>query len=192
MGHEAFGVDLEALSLAEQGVRDAVAELGEMAGWEGSYVAKDGKGLVEGITDNADDVSTGELPGALTRFADAWNWGVRVLVNDGYAVADALRDTRSEYEKAEEAASDAVKYVLHAAFGNPMEDSTAWQDKSAGEIVSDLTPSLDGEMQRVERAQQTLAQSGMSVVESRTGVPVSQLAEQVQTQQQAQSQGAGQ
>ena len=73
-----------------------------------------------------------------------------------------------------------------------MEDSTAWQDKSAGEIVSDLTPSLDGEMQRVERAQQTLAQSGMSVVESRTGVPVSQLAEQVQTQQQAQSQGAGQ
>ena len=42
-----FGVDLHALDQAEKGVRDAVAELNEMAGWGASEmnVGADGRGL---------------------------------------------------------------------------------------------------------------------------------------------------
>lgn len=140
MGHEAFGVDLDALGQAERGVRDAVDALGEHG--ISSYVAEDGRGLEQGITDLTSDIGGEALPAALDQFAEKWDWGVRQLVDDGVAAADALRDTRSTYEKAEAGAIDAFQYALHAAMGNPLEDSTAWQDKSAGELAGELMPDL--------------------------------------------------
>lgn len=141
MGHEAFGVDLEALGMAEKGVRDAVDAIGENGGFAiGSYASADGLGMKEGVNRLAGDIGGEALIDAVKHFGEKWEWGVRHLVDEGVSVADALRDARGTYEKAEEAALDAFKYVAHACLGDPTEDSTAWQDKSAEELKDEVIP----------------------------------------------------
>lgn len=138
MGHEAFGVDLDALNQAESGVRDAVGELGSLAGGGGSALAEQGSGLVEGMDGSV--VGHEGLAAALEGFAEKWEWGVRFLVDDGVDAADALRDTRAWYQKMDEQAVDALQRGLHSFLGNPTEDVTAWDDKSAGELVTEAAP----------------------------------------------------
>lgn len=137
MGHEAFGVDLAALSQAEQGVRDAVAELGEMGG---GYSAADGQGLVEGIGSEAGSVGHEGLAEALTTFAGKWRWGVRHLVDDGVSTADALSDTRAWYQKVDDEAIGMLKQGLHTVIGDPEDQASEWRDKSWSEIGSEAAP----------------------------------------------------
>lgn len=143
---DGYGVDLEALGQAEKGVRDAVAELNEMAGGGIAGEADggaDGRGLMDFLVAedlSAESVGHAELAAALMSFVDRWEWGVKFLVEDGHDAADALRDTRSTYEKAEDAAATAVKRVAHIAAGNPLEEATAWDDKNAGQLWGELAP----------------------------------------------------
>lgn len=147
MGGQAggFRVDLHALEQAERGVRDAVAELNELAGTGGGEAGKgqDGRGLAEYLRSgelSPTSVGHGDLAGAIVGFVDGWEWGVKFLVEDGVACADALGDTRSDYQKAQDAAADGLKRVLHMMAGNPMEAATAWDDHSAGQVVDELLP----------------------------------------------------
>lgn len=157
MGNEAFGVDLAALKQAEDGVHAAISELGGMLGMSvgtvradpvqqgaawlgGENMAAEGSGLAEGINASADTLGHDGLAAALKSFADKWQWGLHFLVDDGKDAANALKDTRSEYEKAEEKAADAFNTALHLAIGNPAEKDDAWKDKSAGQILGDVGP----------------------------------------------------
>ncbi|MBQ6642996.1 MAG: hypothetical protein IJH84_18440 [Saccharopolyspora sp.] len=162
-----FGVDLEALGQAEKGVRDAVAELNEMAGGGIAGEADggaDGRGLMDFLISedlSAESVGHGELAAALVSFVDRWEWGVKFLVEDGHDAADALRDTRSTYEKAEDAAATAIKRVAHIAAGNPLEDATAWDDKNAEQLWGELAPDYSAE---------SAVQAGENVVRQTEGV----------------------
>ncbi|MFR9727828.1 hypothetical protein ACL03H_01270 [Saccharopolyspora sp. MS10] len=142
MGHEAFGVDLDALHTAEGGIRDAVAELTEMAGWGFGAWAAEGGGMADEVISSAAHTGHDELRAALTEFATAWEWGVRILVDDGQAAADGLADSRSVYERADEEATTAIKRALHTAFGDPMQDSGAWDEQSWSSIWQDELPTL--------------------------------------------------
>lgn len=161
MGHEAFGVDLAALGQAEQGVRDAVAELGSMAGWGNSELGAEGQGLVQGIMSSAPSVGHDKLAAALLAFADKWEWGVRFLVDDGVDTADAMRDTRAWYEKVDEEAVSLLKQGMHAAIGNPMEDDAAWADKSWTDIAKESLP--DWSPDSFEQANQRTTQRAEAV-----------------------------
>ncbi len=156
MGHEGFQVDLAALGQAEQGVRDAVTELGSMAGWGRSELGAEGDGLVNGIDSAASSVGHDGLATALQTFADKWEWGVRFLVDDGVDTADALRDTRAWYEKVEGDVVSLLKQGAHAAIGNPMEDDSAWADKSFTDIAGESMPDYSAEswMQSHQRTTQ--------------------------------------
>lgn len=159
MGHEAFGVDLAALGQAEQGVRDAVSELGSMAGWGNAELGAEGEGLVQGIAASASSLGHDALATALTTFAEKWEWGVRFLVDDGVDTADALRDTRADYQKMDEDAINLLKQGLHAAVGNPMEDDSAWNNKSWSQIFDESQPDystktmLDSQQRTTEQAE---------------------------------------
>lgn len=146
-----FGVDLNALAEAERGVRDAVAELNEMYGWGGgeANVGAEGRGL-EHLHESAtpDTVGHDGLSGALALFVEKWTWGVKFLVEDGVDCADALRDTRSVYEKADDAAATAVKRVLHVFGGNPVEDADAWDNKDWSQIRGETAPDWSAESAR--------------------------------------------
>lgn len=142
-----FRVDLEALRAAEQGVRDAVAELNEMGGWGAGEAGKgtDGRGLGEYLTSGdlgPDTVGHARLAGELVGFVEAWEWGVKYLVEDGVKTAEALTDTRSTYEKASEHAETALKRVLFVAVGNPLEDMSSW-DRSSGVEVAESIAGVD-------------------------------------------------
>ncbi|MBB5155489.1 hypothetical protein [Saccharopolyspora phatthalungensis] len=98
MAHNSFTVDVGALQSAESGIRDAVAVLGEMAGWGMAASGKQGKGLVEYLLQSG-DIGHGELTRALLQFGESWEFGVRYLVEDGYAAADALGEARVAYQQ---------------------------------------------------------------------------------------------
>jgi hypothetical protein len=99
MGHKGFNVDVGALQSAESGIRDAVTELGQMASWGGAAFGTQGQGLREGLQNSATDVGHDFLGGALIQFGVSWEFGVRYLVEDGYAAADALGEARTAYQQ---------------------------------------------------------------------------------------------
>lgn len=161
VGYEAFGVNLDDLSTAEKGVRDAVAELGGMAGWGNSELGAEGQGLVEGIDSAAGSVGHDKLAEALQVFAEKWEWGIRYLVDDGVDTADALRDTRAWYQKVDDEAVSLLKQGLHATIGNPMEDDKAWANKSWSDIGAAAMP--DWSAKSLMESQQRSAQQAEAV-----------------------------
>ena len=116
-----FGVHLDDLHAAEQGVRQAVEELNAIGGGtaRSAGAGEDGRGLDQLDTDE-DTAGHEQLASALADFVDRWNWELKTLVEDGNQAADALADTRSTYRKAEDSALDAVKQVVHLVGGDPM------------------------------------------------------------------------
>lgn len=103
MTHNGFRVDLDALRDAEDGIRAAVSELGDMAGW--SAAGEQGMGLEESLSDAAVRVGHPRLGGALVAFGDAWHWGLRYLVEDGQAAVDALGEARTTYREVDDQAA---------------------------------------------------------------------------------------
>ena len=113
MGEGHFAVDLQAMQQAETGVRDAVKELADMAGGGGvgDSLGASGIGAVTDVMDSAPRIGQGMLPAMLIGFANKWEWGVKFLVEDGVAAADALAEVRAEYEASDAAATRALQGV---------------------------------------------------------------------------------
>lgn len=124
MSGQGFGVHLGDLQQAEQGVRQAVDELNAIGGAaaRSAGAGQDGRGLTELDTD-ADTVGHEQLASALQAFVGKWDWELKTLVEDGTQAADALADTRSTYQKAEQGAVDAVQHVAQIVGGDPMGQS---------------------------------------------------------------------
>ncbi|MGJ7907640.1 hypothetical protein ACOQFL_14315 [Actinopolyspora sp. H202] len=136
-----FGVDLDALADAEKGVEKVVSELREMLGWGSGHLAEQGVGLLNGVSlDASTEVGHEGLGEALRTFGGKWQWGLRHLVDDGAGAAEALGDTRSTYEKVEDAVNGTLKGIVGTAVGDPSTSTTAWQDRSWGQIGSGLVP----------------------------------------------------
>ncbi|MER7010158.1 hypothetical protein ABT324_01845 [Saccharopolyspora sp. NPDC000359] len=114
MAHDGFRVDLEALRSAEEGVRDAVSELGQMAGWGMAAAGAQGMGLQELTMDSVPHVGHDKLGGALLAFGEAWEWGLRYLVEDGQAAVGALGEARASYHAMD---ADAVQELQRGVGG---------------------------------------------------------------------------
>ncbi|TDD51967.1 hypothetical protein [Saccharopolyspora elongata] len=99
MAQGGFTVDVGALESAEPGIRDAVTELGEMAGWGGAAAGEQGMGLKQKMFDSIAHVGPGTLGAALMGFGDAWEFGIRYLVEDGNAAVAALGEARAAYQR---------------------------------------------------------------------------------------------
>lgn len=125
MTKDGFGVNLADLQRAEQGVHEAVGELNAIGGGaaRSAGAGQDGRGLSELESDvDSDTVGHEQLAAALSTFLDKWDWELKTLVKDGNQAADALADTRSTYQKAEQGAMEAMQKVVQVVGGNPMQD----------------------------------------------------------------------
>ncbi|MGW5644085.1 hypothetical protein ACWEV3_08970 [Saccharopolyspora sp. NPDC003752] len=139
MGNDGFRVDLAALQQASQGVNDAIAALENELPWPVRKMGNDGHGVTMMNLD-AEQSGSALVTEALKRFCGRWEYGVKFLVEEGAAAASALTDTRSEYEKMEQAAIDAFKKVLGAGFDNPTADLNAAPQKSFAQFGVDIAP----------------------------------------------------
>lgn len=114
MAHDGFRVDMTALQGAEEGVRQAIAELGEMAGWGASAGAAQGMGLGDYLMDSGPHVGHEALGGALIAFGRTWEPGMRYLIEDGNAAVDALGEARTAYHQMDtQAAAELQKFGGH-------------------------------------------------------------------------------
>jgi hypothetical protein len=134
-----FHVDLEALGQAAKGVNDAIAALEAELPWPVKKTGNDGHGVTM-MALGADQSGSPLLTAALKQFCGRWEYGVKFLVEEGAAVASALSDTRTEYEKAQEAAVGAFKKFMATAIDNPMADLNAAPQKSFEQYIVDATP----------------------------------------------------
>lgn len=139
MGNNGFRVDLEALQQASQGVNDAIAALENELPWPVKKMGNDGHGVMM-MKLSADESGSAIVTEALNAFCAKWEYGVKFLVEEGAAVAAALSDTRSEYEKMEQGAIDAFKKILGAGFGDPGADLNAAPQKSFMQFGVDIMP----------------------------------------------------
>ena len=121
MSGDGFGVHLDELHSAEQGVRGAVNELNSIGGAaaRSAGAGEDGRGLDQ-LDADEDTVGHAELASALQTFVEKWTWELKTLVEDGNHAADALADTRSTYQRAEDSAVEAVQHVAQIVGGDPM------------------------------------------------------------------------
>lgn len=114
MAHDGFRVDMTALQGAEEGVRDAIAELGEMASWGASALAEQGMGLAEYLFNSGPHVGHQALGGAVVALGQAWDPGMRYLIEDGNAAVDALGEARANYHQMDaQAAAELQKFGGH-------------------------------------------------------------------------------
>ncbi|KAA5829223.1 hypothetical protein ABT337_25765 [Saccharopolyspora hirsuta] len=137
--HNGFQVDLEALGKASQGVNDAIAALEAELPWPVKKLGNDGHGVAM-MTLSEVDAGSALLASALRKFCGKWNYGVKFLVEEGAAAAAALSDTRTEYQKAEQAALDAFKKIVVAVGDDPMADLNAAPQQSIEQLAVNLTP----------------------------------------------------
>ncbi|MDA3643471.1 hypothetical protein LZ318_09180 [Saccharopolyspora indica] len=111
MAHDGFRVDMTALQGAEEGVQQAIAELGEMARWGMSAAAAQGMGLAEYVWDSAAHVGHQKLGAAIMAFGQVWDPGMRYLVEDGQAAVGALGEARAAYHQMDaQAAAELQKF----------------------------------------------------------------------------------
>lgn len=129
-----FGVDLEALQAASEGVQSAVDELNDMGGWTAGSTNQgaDGHGLMDGIQAALQDIGHDELTQAINEFGKRWNWGIRMMVDEAVSTTEALTDTRSTYQQAEDAVVGFLKDSAQWAV-DPMADGSA-SEGSWGEL----------------------------------------------------------
>ncbi|WP_017972378.1 hypothetical protein [Actinopolyspora halophila] len=117
MGSQHFSVDRDELKRAETGVRDAVDELDQIAPFD--VGAKDGRGLLGYVNNNASSAGDDDLEMVLRKFGQAWEWGVKYLVEDGLETADALAETNENYRAADEQAGGFFDRLDHITTGDP-------------------------------------------------------------------------
>ncbi|HEX7306071.1 hypothetical protein [Lentzea sp.] len=143
-----FGVDLGAMSQAIKGINDTVALLKEFAPDGGHLMASTTS--LGFLCPDEDECGDEVLADALEEFFDRWKWGVRHLVEEGAAMVEALTDTRSVYEEAE----DELKRGFRLLIGDPNSTADAaeksWEDllrepvaSSSPERQTSFTPAGD-------------------------------------------------
>ncbi|MGW1679820.1 hypothetical protein [Saccharopolyspora sp. NPDC002376] len=113
---DGFSVDLEALDAAANGAQGLVDELASINGFGGmgETLASNGRGLQDGLMEAGPRVGgdSSGLGGALMVFGRSWEWGLRQLVEDGQAAADALSETTGEYRIRDAEAAKHIQRVI--------------------------------------------------------------------------------
>ncbi|WP_112273565.1 hypothetical protein [Lentzea terrae] len=112
-----FGVDLDALKAAETGITNTVAEL-RKAGYHGQE--RSGQTVV---TFKLDLEETGHqvITDGLDEVLDRYHWWVRGLIEGTEEFVQALADTRSTYQRAEDQVLSSLKSLADMTFlANPL------------------------------------------------------------------------
>lgn len=110
-----YGVNLNALQLAAQGINDTIAQLKTLGMDEEADIGRGFSSLaLRGM-----QVGHAGLEQAFGDFCERWSWGVRTLVQDANQIAVNLGLSAGGYYDAEQYAEGAAKDVVSDLMGNP-------------------------------------------------------------------------
>jgi len=141
---DGFGVDPAMLARTAQGIRGVVDTLGEVGH---GYLAESGRGL--SFLALGGEESGHPLVGeSMDGFLERWGWGLRTLVQDGQAVAEALDAAGVEYDGVDTSVSGELRRLVTLAVGNPAADLDEAQNGSWGEVGDELAPDFSPESGR--------------------------------------------
>ncbi|MFF7458225.1 hypothetical protein [Kitasatospora sp. NPDC008115] len=129
----AFGVDPQALKLAEEGINGAIAEL---QGLGIAGLAESGRGFSE-LELTGTEAGHPDLHTVFTAFCERWSWGVRALLQDGSELAMKLGLSAGFYHEQERYANGLLKNVVAASIGNPHQTEEQIEGKSWNQIWGD-------------------------------------------------------
>ncbi|MER7043907.1 hypothetical protein [Streptomyces jumonjinensis] len=114
-GAEDLGVGRESVQRITQGLRAAIAELGEIGTGTGSLM---GKGLSE-LSMTGMEAGHPGLSTEFEDFCERWEWGVRALVQDANTIAAKLGLAAGLVWEEDRYVEGTMKIALNAAVGNP-------------------------------------------------------------------------
>lgn len=128
-----YGVDPQALKLAEKGINEAIDEM-QSIGVAG--LAESGRGFSE-LALSGMEAGNGGLQTVFEEFCERWAWGVRSLVQEGSAIAGKLGLAAGFYHEQEQYVNGLLKTTVSAAMGNPHLTEEQVEGKSWGEVWAD-------------------------------------------------------
>ncbi|MFB7618302.1 hypothetical protein [Kitasatospora sp. NPDC056181] len=133
MAGSGFGVDPQALKLAEEGINSAIAEL---QGLGIAGLAESGRGFSE-LELTGMEAGHPDLQAVFTDFCERWSWGVRSLVQEGTDIAVKLGLSAGYYHEQEKYGSGLLKDVVAAGIGNPHQTEEQIEGKSWDAVLGD-------------------------------------------------------
>lgn len=145
---DGFGVDPAMLARTAQGIRGVVDTLGEVGH---GYLAGSGRGL-SFLALDGEESGHPLVVASFDGFLERWGWGLRTLVRDGRAVAEALDAAGIGYDGVDTSVSGQLRRLVALAVGDPSADLDEAQNGSWGAVGADLAPDFSPESARAAAA----------------------------------------
>lgn len=124
-------LQVQGLGLIAEGINGALSELdslGTMKGWAGA-----GRGFT-GLEMDGMDIGDDQLGAMLHTFCERWQWGVRALMDEGNAFAEAVGLSAGTFHQTDQYVKGSLKIAYNSVVGDPY----ASNDKVAGESVDQI------------------------------------------------------
>lgn len=120
------------LDLIAQGINKSLGELdslGGMKGWTGGA----GRGFTDLEMDGL-DIGDDQLGAALHTFCERWQWGVRKLVHEGNAFAEAVGLAAGIHYETDQYVKGSMKVLYNSGVGDPYADNNTVAKESMDDI----------------------------------------------------------
>ena len=126
---------VQGLGLIAEGINKALSELdslGTVKGWAGA-----GRGFT-GLEMDGKDAGDDHLGAMLHTFCERWQWGVRALIDEGNAFAEAMGLAAGTFHQTDDYVKDSLKIAYNSVVGDPF----ASNDQVAGESLDQINHSV--------------------------------------------------
>jgi len=137
-----FRVDPADLASAARGIETVIGELSSM-GVDALAGGQQGRGFDQ-LSMTGMQLGSGSLRDVLDDYCDRWQWGVRALVHDAQAIAQALDLSAGTNLAIDQHVMDSLKVLGASAFADPRAGEQEVIDSSWGDLAADATsPAYD-------------------------------------------------
>ncbi|ANP54924.1 hypothetical protein J2Z21_003635 [Streptomyces griseochromogenes] len=122
---------VEGLNSIAEGINKALSEmdsLGGMKGWAGA-----GRGFTS-LEMTGMDVGDDHLGAVLHTFCERWQWGVRDLMREGNAFAEAMGLAAGTFHQTDEYVKGSMKIAYNSAVGDPFASNDKVEKESVDQI----------------------------------------------------------
>ncbi|MDG5804284.1 hypothetical protein P9869_16730 [Streptomyces ossamyceticus] len=155
-GGEGKDLQVEGLALITEGINLAMSELREL-GMVGE--ASVGRGFAD-LALSGLELGHGGLTSALDTFCERWEWGVRTLILEGSAFADAVGLAAGTFYETEQYIDGTFKIAVNSVIGNPHLSEDQVTRMSWGEVGDNhMFATSDWSAESWERAQKNTDQA---------------------------------
>ncbi len=136
---------VQGLHLIAEGINKTLSELdslGTMKGWAGA-----GRGFTKLEMDGM-DAGDDHLGAMLHTFCERWQWGVRGLMEEGNALAEALGLAAGTFHQTDEYVKGSLKVAYNSLVGDPFASSDKVEKESLSQINHSMMTTGYGEKDR--------------------------------------------